>query len=426
MNIEDNKATKALIQIENDFRGNEFVNVTKAETAQEDIFRVQYNLDGIYLTSEDIVDKMVYHQLEVTIPKDYPNTEPKLKMLTPIFHPNIENGVISLTGIWDKNQSLSELIITIGKMIQYQLYDLENVASEKALKWLNENKIFLPIGKTEITINSKNKKSSTNYDQALSELKAMAGDSTTSKNNVTASINIGHELNHNYLLSVIGLAFLSVVLIYILRLPSQFFIDTIRTFEDWVFSFTHSLIILGFISPLFRMVYGMPIVVILSLIFGYRNMFVINKKAKTVKDILSLLLISVLSAFVIIFILNFLDFLIINYTPITGPTRYGIYAFIYFALTDSAIGMAVGVTLAAIKSGKKDLIKGFVGGAVGGFIGSILRSIFFEFPILNSLANITIFGNLTLGYIIGTMIFSVSIILAIDVVLNYNKPKKLV
>ena len=59
MNIEDNKATKALIQIENDFRGNEFVNVTKAETAQEDIFRVQYNLDGIYITSEDKVDKMV-------------------------------------------------------------------------------------------------------------------------------------------------------------------------------------------------------------------------------------------------------------------------------------------------------------------------------------------------------------------------------
>lgn len=68
-----------------------------------------------------------FHQVEINIAKDFPLKEPKLRWLTPIWHPNIEhyepyqvctNNLQS----WWSGKSLTNLVIEMGELIQYKRY----------------------------------------------------------------------------------------------------------------------------------------------------------------------------------------------------------------------------------------------------------------------------------------------------------------
>lgn len=70
-----------------------------------------------------------YHQLAIYLHKDYPRLPPALKWLTPIFHPNIlppeKNGGVCI-GKWTPAESLVDLCVRIGEMVQYKNYNLND------------------------------------------------------------------------------------------------------------------------------------------------------------------------------------------------------------------------------------------------------------------------------------------------------------
>ena len=57
------------------------------------------------------------HRAEVFLPLDYPRQPPFCRMLTPVFHPNIDPAKICIGDHWSAGQSLAQLVCRIGEML---------------------------------------------------------------------------------------------------------------------------------------------------------------------------------------------------------------------------------------------------------------------------------------------------------------------
>ena len=88
------------------------------------------------------------HRVEINIGSNYPKEKPDAKFLTPIFHPNIYTSLIVCLGsYWTMAETLSELVLRIGKIIQYSddILNLNSPANSDAKNWAANNMRRFPV-----------------------------------------------------------------------------------------------------------------------------------------------------------------------------------------------------------------------------------------------------------------------------------------
>jgi ubiquitin-protein ligase len=89
------------------------------------------------------------HRVEITLGLDYPRTEPQARFLTPVVHPNVfPDGRICLGFAWTMAETLSELVLRIGRLIQYdpEILNLESPADARAASWAHRHRDRFPFG----------------------------------------------------------------------------------------------------------------------------------------------------------------------------------------------------------------------------------------------------------------------------------------
>jgi ubiquitin-protein ligase len=91
------------------------------------------------------------HRTEVFLPLDYPRRPPFCRMLSPVFHPNIDPQKICIGDHWSAGQSLAQLIVRIGEMLCYQSYNVKSPLNAKAAAWAEENMARLPLQKMDLS-----------------------------------------------------------------------------------------------------------------------------------------------------------------------------------------------------------------------------------------------------------------------------------
>jgi ubiquitin-protein ligase len=115
---------------------------------------VTYHVTGImWPFGTPAPQKIECHQLEVYLHADYPRRPPRLRWLTEIFHPNIlsasQNGGVCI-GNWTPSESLADLVVRIGEMVQYKEYNVDDVLDERAADWARRSRAYLPLDPREI------------------------------------------------------------------------------------------------------------------------------------------------------------------------------------------------------------------------------------------------------------------------------------
>ena len=91
------------------------------------------------------------HRAEVFLPQDYPRRPPFCRMLTPVFHPNIDPAKICIGDHWSAGQSLAHLIVRIGEMLSYQSYNVKSPLNAEAAAWAELNVGQLPLDRTDLS-----------------------------------------------------------------------------------------------------------------------------------------------------------------------------------------------------------------------------------------------------------------------------------
>lgn len=137
-------------QVKKDFAGHKNIIITPVGTEPPEKYRVTYFVNGIYLLPDGRIETLSRHEIEITLHADYPRYKPICRILTPIWHPNFRDGQICIGDIWGAGESLSDIIINIGDMIQYKSWNSFSPLSADAAQWAMENKHLFPVGNIDL------------------------------------------------------------------------------------------------------------------------------------------------------------------------------------------------------------------------------------------------------------------------------------
>lgn len=112
---------------------------------------VSYHIRGIERVIGERVVYRDYHEVEIKLPGTYPRTPPICRMLTPVFHPNIEPAIICIGDHWTASEKLPDLVVRIGEMIAYQAHNIKSPLDGEAAMWTDLHGDMLPIDARDMT-----------------------------------------------------------------------------------------------------------------------------------------------------------------------------------------------------------------------------------------------------------------------------------
>jgi len=137
-------------QIKRDFTGHAYIIVRPSNDELPEKYDITYFVNGIYLLPDGRIETLGRHEVQIALHAEYPRYKPICTISTPIWHPNFRDGQICIGDIWGAGESLSEIIINIGDMIQYKSWNSSSPLSAEAAEWAIQNKHLFPVGSLEL------------------------------------------------------------------------------------------------------------------------------------------------------------------------------------------------------------------------------------------------------------------------------------
>jgi ubiquitin-protein ligase len=113
-------------------------------------YRVQYTIKSLQRAEDGHPIPRDQHEMEIQLTSEYPRISPKCRMLTPIFHPNIDPATICVGDHWTAGEQLPDLVIRIAQMIAYQEYNIRSPLDAEAAMWADLNAKELPIDSRDL------------------------------------------------------------------------------------------------------------------------------------------------------------------------------------------------------------------------------------------------------------------------------------
>jgi len=139
------------IRVSEAFRDNSSIRIKGVDGNPPETYVIEYRLKGLNQEGSHLVSPDT-HVVEIKLPLRYPSEEPRCRMLTPVFHPNIDPNVICISDNWTAGESLVDLVVRIGEMIAYQSYNIKSPRNGEAARWAAENLGLFPIDPVDLTV----------------------------------------------------------------------------------------------------------------------------------------------------------------------------------------------------------------------------------------------------------------------------------
>ncbi|HEX4056394.1 MAG TPA: ubiquitin-conjugating enzyme E2 [Tepidisphaeraceae bacterium] len=134
-----------LRQIREAFGNGSLIKLLATEGEPTEVYKIEYHIRGIESLKSKRPVFREQHVAEIRMTHDYPRLAPACRMLTPIFHPNIDLSSICVGDHWVAGERLSDLVVRIGQMIAYQAYNIKSPLNGEAAMWADLNPDALPI-----------------------------------------------------------------------------------------------------------------------------------------------------------------------------------------------------------------------------------------------------------------------------------------
>lgn len=132
-------------QMSEAFAASEVIKVRPMAGDPPEVYHVEYAIRGLERGKGNKPVAREHHQVEIRLTSEYPRVAPQCKMLTPIFHPNIDPTTICVGDHWAAGERLVDLTVRIGEMIAYQAYNIQSPLDAEAAMWADLNGSALPV-----------------------------------------------------------------------------------------------------------------------------------------------------------------------------------------------------------------------------------------------------------------------------------------
>lgn len=114
-----------------------------------DRYRVVYRVPGMHSRQPGVITPVGQHVVDIQLVGGYPREKPYCTSLSPVFHPNF-GAYICIADFWSPGQTLLDVVVQIGDMLQYKLYNTSSPLNAVAARWAVENIAHLPLGLVEL------------------------------------------------------------------------------------------------------------------------------------------------------------------------------------------------------------------------------------------------------------------------------------
>jgi tetratricopeptide (TPR) repeat protein len=140
-----NKQLEAILkEISERFKSDPHISVQPGEGSPPDRYEVTYTITGVQQGKNKEIQVAKQHSIVISIPFGFPHFPPNCKPLSPIFHPDFDQAAICISDFWEKDRTISDLIIHIGHMISGEIFSTGNAFNENAVLWYQQHKDELP------------------------------------------------------------------------------------------------------------------------------------------------------------------------------------------------------------------------------------------------------------------------------------------
>jgi ubiquitin-protein ligase len=133
------------------FSNHPHIRIIQVEGSPPEKYVCEFAVEGLVPQTEESFVPGSVHRAEIFLPLDYPRRPPFCRMVTPVFHPNIDPQKICIGDHWSAGQSLAQLILRIAEMICYQSYNVKSPLNANAAAWAEQNVDKLPLLKTDLS-----------------------------------------------------------------------------------------------------------------------------------------------------------------------------------------------------------------------------------------------------------------------------------
>jgi ubiquitin-protein ligase len=131
------------------FSGHRHVTVNPMGASPPDRYRVVYNVPGLIVDGFNKLHVVSQHVVDIQLGAAYPRDKPYCTSAGPVFHPNF-GAHVCVADYWSPSQSIVDLIVQIGDMLQYKMYNTRSPLNAIAARWAVENIDRLPIGDLDL------------------------------------------------------------------------------------------------------------------------------------------------------------------------------------------------------------------------------------------------------------------------------------
>ena len=122
------------------------IRVVSTEGDPPEVYRLEYHVKSLERgkrPNQPIPRET--HLVEIQLTSEYPRQSPLCRMLTPVFHPNIDPATICVGDHWAAGERLVDLAVRIGEMLAYQAYNIKSPLDAEAAMWADLNQDKLPV-----------------------------------------------------------------------------------------------------------------------------------------------------------------------------------------------------------------------------------------------------------------------------------------
>ncbi len=135
------------------FASNPYIELVEHEGDPPEKYTFRFKLPGLELPANGKAPVVKEeHLVQILLPLEYPKRPPFCRMLSTVYHPNIDPAKICIGDHWSAGQSLAHLIARIGEMISFQSYNVKSPLNAEAAAWAAQNTEKLPLLHSDITI----------------------------------------------------------------------------------------------------------------------------------------------------------------------------------------------------------------------------------------------------------------------------------
>ena len=137
-------------KIRTEFAGHKYITVEPIGGQPPERYRVTYRLKGLRWDRRQNRPIVIgNHVAEIVLHREYPREKPQCRLLTEIWHPNF-GPYICIGDHWAAGETLADVILQIGDMIQYKSYNPKSPLNGLAARWAVDNRAYLPVGNIDL------------------------------------------------------------------------------------------------------------------------------------------------------------------------------------------------------------------------------------------------------------------------------------